>query len=291
MRLLVIGLCLVAITWASSARAKDLADGKVAGELWEGNDLQMKFRWCPAGTFMMGSPASEPDRSSNEGPVTVKLTRGFWMSQYEVTQGEWQSLMVTTITDQKTKAGASDLRGEGARYPMYYVNHNEATEFCRKLTDSERSAGRLPAGWEYRLPTEAQWEYACRAGTTTATAFGSSLSSTQANFNGKYPYNGAAKGPNLKKTAVVGSYKANAWGLYDMHGNVWEWCRDWYMGTLSGGRDPEVSQPGEASLRVLRGGGWSIGGRYCRSANRGGYLPGLRDLYFGFRVAGVRSGS
>ncbi|MCY2995429.1 MAG: formylglycine-generating enzyme family protein [Planctomycetota bacterium] len=291
MRLLAIGLCLVAITWASSARAKDLADGKVAGELWEGNDLRMKFRWCPAGTFMMGSPASEPDRLSDEGPVTVKLTRGFWMSQYEVTQGEWQSLMVTTITDQKTKAGDSDLYGEGSRYPMYYVNHNEAMEFCRKLTDSERSAERLPVGWEYRLPTEAQWEYACRAGTTTATAFGSSLSSTQANFHGEYPYNGAAKGPNLEKTAVVGSYKANAWGLCDMHGNVWEWCRDWYTDTLSGGRDPDVSQPGDDSLRVLRGGGWVSFGRYCRSAFRFRIFPAFRFQDFGFRVAIVRSGS
>ena len=174
---------------------------------------------------------------------------------------------------------------------MYYVSQNEALEFCRQLTDSERSAGRLPAGWEYRLPTEAQWEYACRAGTTTATAFGSSLSSTQANFNGEYPYNGAAKGPNLGKTATVGSYNANAWGLYDMHGNVGEWCRDWYTGTLSGGRNPDVSQPGEATFRVLRGGSWFVSGWYCRSAVRGWDEPAFRDQSYGFRVAGVRSGS
>ena len=132
---------------------------------------------------------------------------------------------------------------------------------------------------------------ACRAGTTTATAFGSSLSSTQANFNGEEPYNGAAKGPNLGKTAVVGSYNANAWGLYDMHGNVGEWCRDWYTGTLSGGRNPAVSQPGEATSRVLRGGSWGGIGGVCRSASRFRSGPAGRYYYFGFRVAGVRSGS
>ena len=289
MRLLVVGLCLVAITWTSSARAKDLADGKVAGELWEGNDLQMKFRWCPAGTFMMGSPASEPHRMPGEGPVTVELTRGFWMSQYEVTQGEWQSFMVTTITDQKTKAGASNLYGEGARYPMYYVNHNEATEFCRELTDSERSAGRLPAGWEYRLPTEAQWEYACRAGTTTATAFGSSLSSTQANFNGEYPYNAAAKGPNLEKTAVVGSYKANVWGLCDMHGNVWEWCADWYdVGYYAKSSSDDPTGPVGRSNHVFRGGGaWAGLAADFRSACRGALAPGNSTGFLGFRVVRV----
>ena len=285
MRLLVAGLCLVVMTLAGSARAKDITDGKVAGELWEANELKMKFRWCPAGTFMMGSPASEPERLSDEGPVTVKLTRGFWMSQYEVTQEEWQSVMVTTITDQKTKGGRGNSFGEGARYPMYYVSHNEATEFCRELTDSERSAGHLPAAWEYRLPTEAQWEYACRAGTKTATAFGNSLSSTQANVDGNNrPYNGAAKGPYLEKTTVVGSYKANAWGLYDMHGNVGEWCRDWYVTTLPGGRNPEVSQPGEYSNRVFRGGSWLNRSVDARSAGRSSDSPGGRNLKSGFRV-------
>lgn len=289
MRLLVAGLCLVVMTLVGSARAKDLADGKVAGELWEGNELKMKFRWCPAGTFMMGSPVSEPNRSPREGPVTVKLTRGFWMSQHEVTQGEWQSLMVTTITDQKTKAGGLPLPGEGARYPMYYVSHDEATEFCRELTDSERSAGHLPAGWEYRLPTEAQWEYACRAGTTTATAFGRRLSGTEANFDGSEPYNGAAKGPYVKTTKVVGSYKANAWGLHDMHGNVSEWCRDWQTETLPGGRDPDVSQSGKHSDRVYRGGCWFSFGGDCRSASRLWDTPDKRAFSVGFRLAIVQS--
>ncbi len=267
--------------------AGELWEGRVAGELWEGNGLKMKFRWCPAGQFMMGSPNSEPERLDIEGPVTVRLTRGFWMAQYDVTQAQWQSLMVTTLADQQTKAQQAKLYGQGARYPMHFVNHDEATEFCRELTASERDAGRLPNGWEFRLPTEAQWEYACRAGTTTATAFGNTLSSKQANFNGSKPYNGAAEGPYLEKMCEVGSYKANAWGLHDMHGNVFEWCRDWYEETLSGGRDPDVSQG--ASARVLRGGSWSNLGRNCRSALRGRDTPGYRNNNAGFRLATVQS--
>jgi len=122
----------------------------------------------------------------------------------------------------------------------------------------------------------------------TATAFGDKLDSTRANFNGDYPYNGAAKGPNLQHTTEVGSYAANAWGLHDMHGNVWEWCRDWYRDKLPGGTDPEVTS--KATDRVPRGGTWNGEGRFCRSALRYGYVLIERDEFAGFRVAVVRSG-
>ncbi|MCY2992494.1 MAG: formylglycine-generating enzyme family protein [Planctomycetota bacterium] len=236
--------------------------------------------WCPEGSFTMGSPASEPERDSREGPVTVKLS-GFWLAKYEFTQGQWEAL--------GPGAGKPAVQGKKTdRLPKDGVSWNEATEACGKFTEQERKAGRLPAGWEYRLPTEAQWEYACRAGTKTATAFGDKLDSTQANFNGNYPYNGAAKGPNLQRTTEVGSCAANAWGLHDMHGNVWEWCRDWYRDELPGGTDPEVTS--DAAHRVLRGGSWLSSGRYCGSAYRYGYDPDERGERNGFRVAVVRSG-
>jgi formylglycine-generating enzyme len=153
----------------------------------------------------------------------------------------------------------------------------------------------VPAGWAFRLPTEAQWEYACRAGTTTATAFGDSLSSRQANFQGK-PYNGAAEGPSLKRAAPVGSYPANPWGLHDTHGNVFEWCRDWYHAKLPGGTDPDLSsaaatgalnRTGDRS-RVRRGGCWADEGWPCRSAFRLRFEPERRHDHIGFRVVAVR---
>jgi formylglycine-generating enzyme required for sulfatase activity len=128
--------------------------------------------------------------------------------------------------------------GAGDDFPVYNVNHTEAELFCRNLTALQSASGALPKGWELRLPTEAQWEYACRAGTPTATAFGDRLSSSQANFRGDFPYNGADKGPTIGRTEKVGKYLANAWGIHDMHGNVFEWCRDWYHHGLPEGRIP-----------------------------------------------------
>lgn len=270
-------------------RAPKLVVGKRPGELWEGNGLEMKFCWCPPGTFAMGSPASEPLSFPNEDQVQVTLTKGFWMGKYEVMQSEWQQLMGTTITQQVAKGSFGRATETGARQPMSIINHDEATEFCVKLTDQERRAGRLPNDWEYRLPTEAQWEYACRAGTRTTTAFGNSLSSALANFNGTSSYSGTRIGTNLRRTTEVGSYKPNDWGLCDMHGNVWEWCGDWYGEKLPGGRDPAVLQASGNPSCVYRGGSWEYGDWLCYSAHRGGYEPKFRSDNGGFRVAIVQS--
>ena len=185
--------------------------------------------------------------------------------------------------------------GEGDDFPVVEVSHAEAEEFCRKLTESAHKSGELPQEWQFRLPTDAQWEYACRAGTKTATAFGDKLSSKQANFEGE-PYNGAEVGPSLKKAAKVGSYPANAWGLHDMHGNVYEWCRDWYHERLPGGENPDLSavkphQNRDGSFsRVRRGGSWlHDSGGSCRSALRIRFEHERRYKHLGFRVVAVPS--
>src|SRR5262249_20219272 len=162
----------------------------------------------PPGKFTMGSPRDEPERRPGEDQVHVTLTKGFWAGKYEVTQGQWKRVVG------KLPGALTAELPEGADYPVGNVNFAETEEVCRRLTEMAGKAGSLAEGWEFRLPTEAQWEYACRAGTTTATSFGERLSSKQANFQGK-PYNGAEKGPSLKKAATVGSYPANPWGLHD----------------------------------------------------------------------------
>jgi formylglycine-generating enzyme required for sulfatase activity len=185
---------------------------------------------------------------------------------------------------------------EGDDYPVGNVNYAEIEAYLKKLTELGRQAGELPKDWEIRLPTEAQWEHACRAGTTTATAFGSSLNSMQANCRGDKPYNGAPPGPVLGKAAKVGSYQPNAWGLHDMHGNIFEWCRDWYHTKLPGGVDPDLydakatavrNRTGDYS-RVRRGGAWTDEGWACRSAFRLRFEPQRRYDHIGFRVVAVR---
>jgi formylglycine-generating enzyme required for sulfatase activity len=274
----------VALAGAAPPEKRPFAGAK-AGQ--ERTVAGIKFCWCPPGTFTMGSPPAEVERRPDEGPVKVKLTRGFWAGKYEVTQGQWKRV-VGKLPGKLTAAG-----GEGDDFPVYNVNYAEAEELCRKLTEKARASGDLPRGWELRLPTEAQWEYACRAGTKTATAFGDKLSRKQANFQGK-PYNGPDEGPCLKRAAKVGSYPANAWGLHDMHGNVYEWCRDWYHQKLPGGDDPDLSsrkgtrnRDGTFS-RVRRGGAWCDHGRPCRSAFRLRYEPERRSDHIGFRVVCVQ---
>jgi formylglycine-generating enzyme required for sulfatase activity len=243
--------------------------------------------WCPAGRFLMGSPRDEPERRPGEDQVEVTLTRGFWMGMVEVTQAQWKRVV--------GEFPGSQSAGEGDDYPVTTINFAQAEEFCRKLTELARAAGELPKEWEFRLPTEAQWEYACRAGTTTATSFGNSLGGAQANFQGK-AYNGAAEGPSLKRAAPVGSYPANPWGLQDMHGNVFEWCRDWYHAALPGGTDPDLRSAKDTAQknrdgsisRVRRGGCWADPGWPCRSAFRLRFEPERGHDHIGFRVVCVR---
>lgn len=265
----------------------DAFDGTRSGDEREAGGL--KLCWCPAGEFLMGSPRDEPERRPGEDQTTVTISRGFWMSKYETTQGDWKRVM------QKLPGELTAELPEGDDLPVGNVNFAEAEEYCRELTQTARAAGELPDTWEFRLPTEAQWEYACRAGTTTATSFGERLSSQQANFKGA-PYNGGEPGPSLGRAAAVGSYPANAWGLHDMHGNTYEWCRDWYHRRLPGGVDPDLyaardtatrSEHGDLS-RVRRGGCWADEGWPCRSAFRLRFEPERRYDHIGFRVVAVR---
>ena len=209
-------------------------------------DVLMKFAFCPPGSFTMGSPAGEEGRGKDEDQVQVRVSKGFWMGQTEVTQGQWKALM-----------GSNPSEFKGDDLPVEKVSWNEAQEFIQKLNQSVT----VPAGWQYALPTEAQWEYACRAGTESVYSFGDNASQlhlhgnfadknfTMLNWSDKNQDDGVGN-----TTAKVGSYRANKWGLYDMHGNVWEWCADWYGEKLVGGSDPTGATTG--AYRVHRGGSW-----------------------------------
>lgn len=262
--------------------------GSKAGEQREVSGV--KLCWCPPGQFLMGSPSDEPNRRPDEAQVQVTLTKGFWMGKYEVTQGEWKRVMG------EFPGPRTEIAGEGDEFPLYWLNYSQVEEFCRKLTETARKSGELPVGWEFRIPTEAQWEYACRAGTTTATSFGNSLDRKQANFAGK-PYqlpDGPKAGPPLHRATKVGSYPSNAWGLHDMHGNEFEWCRDWYHTNLPGGIDPDLSSVQGARnrdgtySRARRGGAWVDDGQFCRSAYRLRYEPHRGSDHIGLRVVVVQ---
>jgi formylglycine-generating enzyme required for sulfatase activity len=249
----------------------------------------VRLCWCPPGTYTLGSPPDEPDRRPDEGQVEVTLTRGFWTAKYETTQSQWRRVVGKLPGEPTAELPADD------DLPVGNVTFAEAEGFCHELTAAARAAGELPTPWEFRLPTEAQWEYACRAGTTTATAFGDRLGPRQANFRGK-PYNGAEPGPAPGRAARVGSYPPNAWGLHDMHGNTYEWCRDWYHPKLPGGTDPDLSAAEATAIRnrdgsvsrVRRGGAWGDDGWACRSAFRLRFEPDRRYDHIGFRVVVVR---
>jgi formylglycine-generating enzyme required for sulfatase activity len=247
--------------------------GDRAGQTRDDNGLKTKLVWIPPGDFTMGSPQDEKSRLNDETQVQVTLTKGFWLGQHEVTQSEWQRLVQTTPWSGK------DNVKEGDDYPATYVSWDDAIKFCEKLTETERDAGRLPAGWKYTLPTEAQWEYACRAGSTSRYSFGDdeSVLTEYGWFDKNAEY------ADEKYAHLVSQKKANSWGLYDMHGNVWESCRDVYAYELAGGTNPEVSAGG--SRRVYRGGCWKGTDWECRSAIRGGSAPDFDLSILGFRLA------
>ena len=209
----------------------------------------------------------------DEARHQVTLTKGFYLGKYEVTQTQWKNVMAT-----------SPSKFFGERRPVAQVSWTEALRFCQELTLLERKSGRVPDGWEYTLPTEAQWEYACRAGTTTIFWWGDTASSSQANFKGTEPYGKAEAGPFLERTIDVGSYPANPGGFHDMHGNVWEWCADWVVDYPTGSlTDP--TGPASGSLRAQRGGSWLDLGANLRAAERGISTPGTHDSNLGFRLS------
>lgn len=269
--------------------------GKAPGELRDDNSLKLKLVWCPPGFLTMenfeivATPASaltdeprsaslpKPSRTQIVVPAKVYLTRGFWLGQFEVTQAEWTEIM-------KTAPWKGDrLTRVGAEFPATKIAWNDAVEFCRVLTDQERQAGRLPNEWEYTLPTDAQWERACRARTETRFCCGDDDSKLV-----EYAwFDNHAKDATDLFPHRGGQKKPNPWGLYDMHGNVSEWCRDVFARTVPGGRDPEVKSPDEpgSTTRVIRGGCCFDFASGCRSANRNWLVPSYRCNWIGFRVA------
>ncbi len=260
----------------AQAQAAQQAWAKHRGESAEINlDLGIRLVLIPPGSFQMGSPLTDARRNPDEGPVPVTLSHEFWLGKYEITQDQW--VRVTGTTPWK---GMPDVK-EGSQYPANGMRWEEAAEFCAKLTESERRAGRLPAGWKYALPTEAQWEYACRAGTATQYNFGDNEAELEA--HAWLDKNTAQN--NQPFAHEVGKKTANAWGLHDLHGNLSEWCRDIYSDKLPGGDNPEVQSGG--ADHALRGGSWKTfwGVVSCRTAAR--KFTGSTDGDMGFRIARV----
>jgi formylglycine-generating enzyme required for sulfatase activity len=238
--------------------------------------------YIKGGTFTMGSPGAEAESDFDEAPHQVTVS-SFFLGKYEVTQDEYQKIMNSTPGNFK-----------GKELPVESISWYDAILFCKKkkkkqgltlVYDIKGTAVKWDRGADgYRLPTEAEWEYACRAGTSTPFNTGSNITTEQANYDGTYPYNNNAQGLFIEKTTPVGSYPANAWGLYDMHGNVFEWCWDWH-GNYTRDAQTDPTGPASGALHIIRGGSWVNGGQTLRSANRGVYIPGDGYERIGFRLA------
>jgi formylglycine-generating enzyme required for sulfatase activity len=278
-------------------------EGTKAGEEREfeiAPGVKMTFCWCPAGEFVMGSPADELGHESNEKQVKVKLSNGFWLAKTKVTHAQWRGAggievsgrppafydgKVQLTWEEFAADGILVANFKGGDLPVERVDWNEVRDWCLGMTERLRNDGQLSGDWKLVLPTEAQWEYACRAGTDTALHSGRNLTSEGACGNldevGWYDKN------TKNRTQPVGEKEVNGWGLHDMHGNVFEWCADWYGEELGGGVDPQGAVTGVH--RAIRGGSWNYPASNCRAAIRIRYLPGNRGIILGFRPALVPS--
>ncbi len=286
---------------SESVRVADFSPSPSASRFYQAMMTPPGLVFIPPGAFTMGSPESDVARHPTETPQTeVTITRGFWMGQREVSQGEYMALMEKNpsyFTNGFPAFGSGSGVTNQMLHPVEQVLWEDATNYCGRLTERERAAGRLLPGYAYRLPTEAEWEYACRAGTTTAYYFGTALRSGMANFDATYEYDsetGHIPNPDgiwLGQTVPGGRYAPNAWGLYDMHGNVWEWCQDWWSERLPGGSVTDPLGPPAGVGHVLRGGCWSSYGWFNRSAFRlyEGRPESCSDGGTGFRVVLARA--
>ena len=242
--------------------------------LGEGINLDMNF--IPAGTFMMGSSNNELKRAKDENPQhRVKLS-SFYMSKYPITQSQWRTVASFDQVKRPIKVNPSFFKGDNL--PVERVSWLDAQEFCQRLTKYTKR--------KYRLPTESEWEYACRGGTTTPFFFGDIITNDFANYDGRASYKIKATGKYEKKTSPVGSFCPNPFGLYDLHGNIWEWCEDHYSPTYT--HKPKDGSAFYSTMmnqpRVVRGGSWSLPPSYCRSAKRTSYSADSNYNFLGFRV-------
>ena len=235
-----------------------------------GNGVTLGMMQIPGGTFMMGSPEGEANIVQDETPQHQVKVPGFFMGKYEITQAQYQAIM---------DSNPSNFKGE--KRPVESVSWDDAVEFCKKLSDK--------TGRTYRLPSEAEWEYACRARTKTPFYFGETITTDLVNYNGNYPYGSAPKGEYRQQTIDVGKFPPNSFGLYDMHGNVWEWCQDVYNDNYqSAPKDGSAWLTGKDNdIKLLRGGSWFDYARDCRSAFRNGLARADRNYDVGFRVVAV----
>lgn len=282
---LLLALALVAACSLSTGWGGEPAISFAEGETLT-NSIGMNLVAIPAGEFQMGSPDSDEEARDDEKPQhPVRITKPFLVGMYEVTQREYESVQGNNPSwFALSGGGQKKVDGEDtSEFPVERVSWLDAVEFCSKLSErpEEKAAGR-----RYRLLTEAEWQYCCRAGTTSRFHYGDSLGSMQANINGRFPYGGAERGPYLGRTTRVGSYKPNVFGLYDMHGNVGELCSDWFGRDYyqqSPANDPQGPEKG--SDHLVMGGGWNADAFRCRAAHRRSNAGSGVARYFGFRVA------